>query len=426
MGFISSIASFFDVPQAYEAKGYVNAPANRTPQQISALVESDFGGFGSEDNFCNSVVYACARVIAEGLALPECYVRQTVGNGRKLAVNHPLFPLLNAAPNDRQTAYGFREFIGFHLAMYGNAYVYIVRSPRTGEILELLPCDPGMVSVSVNDAQLFNPLQYFLFGQPVPAANIWHLKGPSWFTYQGNNTVGEARSAIGLANANESYGANLFKNGAKPGGIVAPKDGTALTPEQAQSIKEQWTAQQQGVGNAHKTLFLTGPVGYTPMGTTANDAQWIESRRFQIEEICRYFRVSPTKVFQNLGSQSYASVEQAHIAHQFDTDQQWQARFVQSANAALFTPKERAAGFAVSLDHRAVLNGTTAAERMAYWIAGVSAGIFTQNEARTGEGYDPSDDPEADKLKQAVNIMPPPPIVAKSPDTTADDQPKKQ
>lgn len=426
MGILSNIKSFLDMPLAIDTKSagnYVQAPANRSPQEISALVEANFGGFGSEENFVNSVVYACSRVIAEGLALPDCYVRQTVGNKRKLAQNHPLFTLLNSVPNDRQTSYGMREFMGLHASRHGDAFVFINRSQRTGEILELLPCDNGYVSVQVNDSKLFNPLQYYLFGQPVPAANIWHFKGPSWLTFKGQNTVGEAHRAIGLANATETYGTNLFKNGAKPGGIVAPKDGTVLDDAQVQAFKEQWSAQQQGVNNAHKTLFLTGPVGYTPMGTTANDAQWIDSRRYQIEEICRYFRVSPAKVFQNLGSQSYASVEQAHIAHQFDTDQQWQARFVQSANQALLTKEERAQGFAISLDNRAVLNGTTAAERMSYWVAGISVGMFTQNEARMGEGYDAVDDPEADKLKQAVNVMPP--IKPKSPDSTADNQPKR-
>jgi HK97 family phage portal protein len=185
---------------------------------------------------------------------------------------------------------------------------------------------------------------------------------------------------------------------------VSSKDGVPLTEPQIAAFKEQWAAQQQGVGNAHRTMFLTGAFNYTPMGTTANDAQWIESRRFQIEEICRFFRVSPIKVFEQLGSQSYASVEQAHIAHDQDTDLHWHERFCQSANKALLTPKERASGLCVSLDNRSILRGT-AGERMSYYSAGIQAGLLTRNECREMEGFDKSDDPLANQLTPAANLF---------------------
>jgi phage portal protein BeeE len=114
--------------------------------------------------------------------------------------------------------------------------------------------------------------------------------------------------------------------------------------------------------------------------------------------------VSPTKVFASDGSQSYASVEQAHIAHDQDTDAQWHERFVQSANKALLTPKEREQGLRVMIDNRAALRGT-AVDRMTYYTAGIAAGIITRNEAREMEGYDRHDDPAADALTPAANLF---------------------
>ncbi|KQO50555.1 hypothetical protein ASF14_10695 [Sphingomonas sp. Leaf257] len=353
-----------------------------------------------------SAVHACARVIAEGLALPPCYLHRETSGGRIAATDHPLYNLLNLSPNSRQTSYEFREQIGWHLALNSNAHVFINRSQRTGEILELLPIDPGNVSIEVDETKLGGEVRYYLYGMRVPASQIWHLKGPAWLSYEGMPTIKAARNALGLATATETYGANLFKNGAKPGGILSPSNGTVLNPDQVRELTEFWYSQAKGVGNAHKTILLPAGVEFNPLASTANDAQWIEARRYQIEEVCRFFRVSPTKVFQSLGSQSYASVEQAHIAHDQDTDAHWQARYMQSAEKALLTDAERAAGLRITIDNRDFLRGT-AKERMEYYKNGIASGIFTRNEAREMEGFDRSDDPTADLLTPAVNLFGP-------------------
>ncbi|MET0373692.1 MAG: phage portal protein, partial [Rhizorhabdus sp.] len=285
----------------------------------------------------------------------------------------------------------------------GNAHVWVNRVGQ--EVRELLPLDPGSVSMNVDQSRLGGAVSYTLYGTPMPAGAIWHLKGPSWLSWDGMSTLNNARAAIGLSRATQSYGANLFKNGARPGGILNPT-GAPLTPEQVAELKAMWSAQATGVGNAHKTILLTAPVDYTPLASNANDAQWIESRRFQIEEVCRFFRVSPTKAFQQIGSQSYASVEQSHLAHDQDTDAHWHTRFVQSANKALLTDKERASGLTISIDNRDFLRGT-AKERMEYYKMGIEVGMFTRNEAREMEGFGSSDDPSADVLTPAVNLFGP-------------------
>lgn len=397
---------FSDLFGPVEQKASVNVLD--IPQRSTAEIQGDLEaslGMATATNV--SAVVACARVISEGLALPPCaVVQKNASGGSSEALAHPLHNLISSdgrGPNARQTSFEFREQVGLHKALTGNAFVFINRSVRDGSILELIPFDPGAVNVVV-DPRIGSPLYYRVGSQNFASEVIWHLKGPAWLDHKGVDAVAQARSAIGLACATETYGANLFKNGARPGGIIGIKG--VVDADQLAKVREAWNAQYSGNGNSHKTALLPADIDYKPLSHSANDAQWIESRRFQIGEICRYFRVSPTKVFQSLGSQSYASVEQAHIAHDQDTDAPWHERFVQSANKALFTDAERKAGYRVTIDNRAALRGT-AKERMEYYTKGVAAGIFTRNEAREMEGFDRSDDPSADELTPAVNLFGP-------------------
>ncbi len=400
MGFWSSIDSFFFGPLP-ETKGGTTPVPVHTPEAITAAYEADVGGV---QRTRVSTVHACARVIAEGLAQPPCYVIRDMGKGTQRATDHPLYNLLTLAPNERQTSYEFRDMIGWHLALDGNAYVFVNRGPTgKGPIRELLPCDLGAVTVSVDESQIGNPVRYFLYGVETPSNLIWHLKGPSMKSWTGMSTMVEAARAISLAQATEAFGLASFKNGAKPGAIISPKGDAAWTPEQHNAVIQAWNA-TRGAAGAHKTIALTQPLEYTPMSHNASDSQWIEARKFAVTEVCRYFRVSPTKVFHTDGSQSYASVEQAHISHDQDTDAHWHERFVQSANKALLTAKERAEGVRVMIDNRAALRGT-AKDRVEYYAKGIAAGIFTRNEAREMEGFDRSNDPEADKLTPAANLF---------------------
>lgn len=396
MGIISSFFSVFDTPT--ETKN-ITVPRH-SEAVIEAAIRADTEGDFSGTSV--SAVYCAARVIAEGLAVAPCHLVNRGARGQTLATDNSLYYLLHDSPNSRQTSYEFREQIGLHLALNGNAHVWINRSRATGEILELLPLDPGVVTQVIDPANLGAPVRYFIFGREVAASEIWHLKGPSWLSYQGIATLAAARSAIRLAKATEVFGSKLFENGARPGGIVTI--GSTTTQEKINDIRTMWAAQYSGANNSHRTAFLTGDVNYTPLSSTANDAQAIEARRFQVEEICRYFRVSPTKVFHMIGSQSYASVEQSHIAHDQDTDAHWHQRFCQSANKALLTDKDRRNGLSITIDNRDFLRGT-AVERMTYYTAGIGAGIFSRNEAREMEGFDRSDDPEADKLTPAANLF---------------------
>lgn len=370
-------------------------PLTRHSEQYieDRLATNDAGGF-------ISVVYACAQVISQGLALPPVYVQKIGAGGREYATKHPLYPILTAKPNKLQNSYELRETMGWNAALYGNAYAWINRS-RTGEILEIVPLDPTEIS-RVDSAIIGQAPTFVMAGKSMAAGDIWHLRGPAAHRKGGLNTVAEAQRSITLARVAEAFGTDLFKNRAALEGILAV-DGT-ISEAEWQRLKGSFEAQNTGSGKRGRTAFFPSAVKYTPLSATATDAQWIESRRYQIEEVCRFFRVSPTKVFHTLGSQSYASVEQAHIAHDQDTDAHWHARFAQSATNALLSDTDRRAGFSVVIDNRDALRGT-AMERATYYNAGLTGGWLTKNEVREAEGYAKSNDPEADKLTPAVNLF---------------------
>ncbi len=372
------------------------------PQPLTRATEAEIDQRISEDDSGGyvSVLYACARVIAEGLALPPISVQRITSRGREYVDGHPVNRLLSAKPNKLQTPYEFREVKGWQAALHGDAYSWINRS-RSGEILELVPLNITEVS-RIDPVKIGDLPSFTMAGRAMKPNEIWHFRGPANRRQGGLATIIEARRSIALAAVAEAFGTDLFKNRAALEGIISI-DGT-IDRVQLDALRETFERRQTGAGKRGRTAFFPAPIKYQALSATATDAQWIEARRYQIEEICRFFRVSPTKVFNSLGSQSYASVEQAHIAHDQDTDAHWHTRFMQSATLALLTEEERAAGYRVIIDNRDYLRGT-ANERATYYQLGISAGWMTRNEAREAEGYAKSNDPTADQLTPAANLF---------------------
>ena len=351
-----------------------------------------------------SAVLCCARVIAEGLAQVPCTLfRERPDGGREPATDHPLFNLLKRAPNDWQTSFEFREQIGLHLVLTNNAFVYMNRV--RGELVELYAFDPTTVAVEqASDMSVTYKVSTQGRQQTIPASDIWHIKGPSWNGYQGLDAIKQAQAAIGLALTTERYATKLFQNMARPSGILTTKPGSSpLTPQQRADIKAMWEVQYRGVNNAHKTALLPFDLDFNVISGTAEEAQLIETRRFLIEEICRFFRVLPIMVMQS-GATSYASVEQLFQAHLTHTLMPWYSRLEQSAEVSLLTPEERDAGYTVRLNGNALLRGSSS-ERSAYYNTMITLGVMTVNEVRAKEDLDRSDDPAADQLRGAANLF---------------------
>lgn len=298
----------------------------------------------------------CARVIAEGLAqVPFKLYRDRADGGKDVAKDHALYTLLALKPNEFQTSYEFRETLGLHLVFCGNAFVFINRV--NGRVVELLPFEPGQVTVKRQGWELSYEITTETGEKvPVPASDMWHLRGPSWNAWRGLDGVRLAREAIGLALATEEHGARMFSNGARVGGVLST-DATNLSEDQVKRLRESWEKMQGGSANAFKTAILWGGLKWQAMAMPNDQAQLIEQRKFQVEEICRAFRVMPIMVGYSDKAATYASAEQMFLAHVVHTMGPWYARLEQSAAVHLLSDQEREQGFYFKFVLNALLRG---------------------------------------------------------------------
>ena len=353
---------------------------------------------------------ACARVIAEGLAqVPLKVHRSRAGGGADVAYDHPAYALLHDAPNDIQTSYEWRETTGIHLVFAGNAYAY--KNRRGNEVQELLQWDPSHVTVrKVGHALRYD---FHLEGGGVERnlgqEDVLHLRGPSWNGWQGLDGVKLAREAIGLAIATERHGARLFANGAQPGGLITT-DAT-LTKEQRDLLRQSWQETHGGVDNAFKTAILWGGLKWASMAQQNDQAQFLETRGFQVEEVCRAFRVLPVMVGHSDKAATYASAEQMFLAHVVHTMGPWYARLEQAFNRQILTKEDRRAGLYTKFNIGGLLRGAHDA-RASYFSKALGAGgspaWMTQDEVRELDELNPLGGTAA-QLPVATNVGGPAP-----------------
>lgn len=356
-----------------------------------------------------STALACARVIAEGLAqVPLKLFRSRPDGGSDLAKDHPVYALLYRRPNEWQTSYELREQMGLHLVLCGNFFAFknIVR----GKLLELLPFDPGSVTVTRSDSLVLSYQVRLSNGSKmdVPAANMWHVRGPSWNGWMGLEGVKLAREAIGLALATEEHAARMFSNGARVGGILSTD--STLKTEQVQELRKSWEETQGGNANAFKTAILWGGLKFQPSSQQNDHAQLIEQRKFQVEEVCRTFRVMPIMVGYSDKTATYASSEQMFLAHVVHTLGPWYERVQQSAEVNLLTEQDRAAGYYVKFIVAGLLRGAHK-DRAEYFAKALGAGgspaWMTQDEVRSLDELNPMGG-DAARLPNPTNIAPSP------------------
>jgi HK97 family phage portal protein len=332
---------------------------------------------------------SCARVIAEDIAqLPFKLLKEGKDGGSENAVDHPVYRLIKTMPNEWQTSFEFREQIGLHLVITNNAYVFINRS-SSGKVLELLPYEPQLVEVK-RDGYEISYLVTLQDGSklPVPKSNMWHLRGPSWNGWQGLDGVRLMREAVGLALALEGHGSRMFSNGATVGGVLSTD--ANLTPDQAKALRESWEARQTGGENAYRTAVMWGGMKWSPMATPNDSAQFIETRRFQVEEVCRAFKVMPIMVGHSDKTTTYASAEQMFLAHLRSTMGPWLTRIEQSADCNLLTKAEIEAGYHTKFMRNAYL-ASVATNRADFYAKMFSIGALNPNEIRALEDMNPYD-----------------------------------
>ena len=355
-----------------------------------------FGGSNSGKNVNErsamqmTAVYACVRILSESIAGLPVHLYQYVDSGSKQkALEHPLYRLLHDEPNPEMTSFVFRETLMTHLLLWGNAYAQIIRNGK-GQVVALYPLMPNRMSVDRDDkGHLF--YQYQMQDSDAPTAksgtvilkptDVLHVPGLGFDGLVGYSPIAMAKNAIGLSIATEEYGAKFFANGATPSGILE-YPGTVKNPE---AIRESWNAGFGGSSNAHKVAVLEEGMKYTPIAISPNEAQFLETRKFQIDEIARIFRVPPHMV-GDLEKSSFSNIEQQSLEFVKYTLEPWIVRWEQSLNRALLTEAEKAAYF-VKFNVDGLLRGDYQSRMNGYATARQN-GWMSANDIRELENLD--------------------------------------
>lgn len=354
---------------------------------------------------------ACCKVIAEGVAQIPWRVYQDSNGGRKVADTHPLYRVIHRRPNHLQTSFEFRETILFHVLLTGNAFVFVNRVGSARAVRELVPIEPGRIEVKQErDGRIVYKVRPIDGGmaETFGADAIWHLRGPSWNSWLGLDATRMAREAIGLSMALEQGQAEFQKGDMRVSGVLAVKE--KLTEERFKFLAGWLDKHLPGGDRAGKPIIADNDMEYSSMSMTAVDAQLIQTRKHQIEEICRAFRVMPIMVGHADKTATYASAEQMFLAHVVHTLAPWYERIEQSADVNLLSEEETAAGYYTKFTPNALMRGA-ANDRANFYKAALGAGgakgWMTQNEVRGLEELDRSDDPAADELPQPAGAPKP-------------------
>jgi HK97 family phage portal protein len=340
-----------------------------------------------------TAVLCAARVIAEGCSqVPVRVLEETYeGEIKRNTVlrDHPIHKLLSVRPNDWQTPYEFRE--GMFINAILGAGAIAVKNVVRGEVRELLPVPASAWTVEQDsNYRLKIRINYAdkTHGD-YGLGDVFYLRGPSLNGFSGIPAVRAARDAIGLSSALERQQATLAKSGGKPSGVLS--FGQPLKPESREKLRETWK-ESFGPGGEGGIAILDGDAKFSTMTMTSVDAQYIETRRMQIEEIARAFRVQPIMLMQADKASTFASAEQMFRNHVIHTLSPWMVRFEQAANRDLL---RNAPGLRVDIDERGLLRGDFKDQAEYYTKAlgaGGQPGWMTPNEIRIERDMNPGDE----------------------------------
>ena len=288
----------------------------RSSAGLAALLEGGASVSGKTVTPCSALrlssVFACVRVLAESAGMLPCHLYRHTSNGQERAPEHPLSRLLYTAPNNYMTAQEFLESLLVSLCLQGNFYAY--KNKVAGEVHELLPLAPQNVQPLLRDN--WQPVYRVTFAdgsQDVLTQNeIWHVRLMSRDGLTGLSPVAYTREAIGLGLSMEEWGNRLFANGSVASGVLSTD--SELSEKAFSRLKDAFHRQHRGPGNSHKPLILEKGLKWQQISMNAEDAQFLESRKFQRDEICVVFRVPPHMI-AHLERATFSNIE--HQAQSF-------------------------------------------------------------------------------------------------------------
>ena len=337
-----------------------------------------------------TAVYACVRILSEAVAgLPLHLYRYKEDSSKERAIDSPLYHLLHDEPNPEMSSFVFRETLMTHLLLWGNAYAQIIRNGK-GEVIALYPLMPNKMSVNRDE----NGNIYYQYNRYADEAktgdlgtvylssrDVLHIPGLGFDGLVGYSPIAMAKNAIGLAIAAEEYGSKFYANGAAPSGVLE-HPGTIKDPKK---VREAWMSQFGGSGNSGKVAVLEEGMKYTPISIAPEQAQFLETRKFQINEIARIFRVPPHMV-GDLEKSSFSNIEQQSLEFVKYTLEPWVIRWEQSLARSLLSPSEKNTYF-FKFNLEGLLRGDYKSRMDGYAIARQN-GWMSANDIRELENLD--------------------------------------
>ena len=333
-----------------------------------------------------STVYACVRVIAETIASLPLHVYEVTGKGNMKATEHPLYRVLHDEPNLEMTSFILRETMLSHLLLWGNSYCQIIRSGRT-QVIGLYPLMPDHMEVDRDSSGNLKYTYTTSEGRTIllSADDVLHIPGLGFDGVMGYSPIALERNAIGLGLAAEEYGGKFFANGARPSGVLTHPN----TVKDPKRLRESWNTAYGGSANANKVCILEEGMTYAPISIPNSEAQFLETRKFQVEEICRIFRVPPHLVC-NLDRATFSNIEHSSIDFAVHTIRPWLVRIEQAINRALFSDQEKARFF-VRFNIDGLMRGDYKSRMEGYAIARQN-GWMSSNDIRELENLNPLTD----------------------------------
>ena len=346
------------------------------------------------------VMYACVRVIAETVAtLPLHVFRRTADNAREREARHPVAWLLSGEPNGDMSAVSFREALTAHCLLWGNGYAEIQRDGG-GRPIALWPISPTIVKP---DRDEYGNLIYRVrpHNQDEVILQPWdmlHIVGLGFDGTVGHSPIHYAREAIGLGLATEEFGASFFGNGSMPGGAL--KYPGRLDDAGRKKLRDAWESMHGGSGNAHRAALLEEGLEWQAIGVPPEEAQFLQTRKFQIEEIARIYRVPP-HIIGDLEHATFSNIEEQAIEFVVHCIRPWLVRWEAEINRKLF-PLHSWLNFA---EHQVdgLLRGNLAARYTAY-ATGVQNGWLSRNDVRRMENLNPIPGEGGDKFTAQLNL----------------------
>ena len=337
-----------------------------------------------------SAVYACVRVLAESIAGLPLHVYQCGKNGsREKVVEHPLYFLLHDEPNPEMTSFVFRETLMTHLLLWENAYAQIIRDGR-GQVIALYPLMPDRMRVDRDEnGQIYYRYQLGADESHLDKAgtvdlspkDVLHIPALGFDGLVGYSPIAMARNSIGMAIACEDFGASFFRNGVAPSGVLE-HPGVLKNPEK---LRAAWEAQYGGSRNSGRVAVLKEGMKFNPIAIPPEQAQFLETRKFQVDKIARIFHVPPHMI-GDLERSTFSNIEQQSLEFVKYTLNPWVCRWEQALTKPLLSPKEKRE-YSIRFNVDGLLRGDYQS-RMNGYAVGRQNGWMSANDIRELENMD--------------------------------------